>query len=200
MKKTSIAILSLIILMSGCTSNPNGVESTSNSMSDESSVSAPMDNPASEQDEQIENSVTYQHKGISFECSEKYDVTDDGESVVITFEPKKAFATIQTMESMSTVIESMTAEQSLELSHNAYIAGFEEIQSQVDTDISVADIPAKASTFTALAKGINVNIFLISFDLHDINYMIMYTVILSDPPAESHTETFLSIVDSIQLV
>ncbi len=207
MKKKFFGVIGIVAVLSmvGCESNNNAAElsesevtqnSSLTSSSSSSSISV-IQNTSEETSiksdgAKLEDTETKDYKGLKFECSDKWEYTDNDSSATVTFEPQVKFINIvpTDISEMGEMADTWDA-----LAIESAISGFKSVSDREDYTINVAGEERKAMKCVIGDMSTPVKYTVVSISNEEVGYQfsICYgNAETSENPDDSEFEEFLN--------
>lgn len=142
--------------------------------------------------------VKKEFNGISFEYNDTYDLSDDEDTIVITFDPTASITIIGSdTSSFSKELAAIIPDTMLDNMISSMKAAGAKIQSLEKADCDISNITAKCATFVASANGQAVNVGITCFSKNSICYSLIF---VNNATAGNYVEEYVVLLESIEFI
>lgn len=143
-----------------------------------------------------------EYKNISFENNDKYEITEDENTLKITYEQGKAFAIIQPTDAGTLKISSLDDEEVLSLALYMISKMFEEKQAVEEYNLPIDGVTAKAESFIGKLNDNWIRVISVAFRDDDYCYNIYYsyTVAGINENTSTYSDEFITMLESIKFI
>lgn len=192
------------IAASSAAAAPSTAESVSapdaGSASAPASSAAPAESASGEEKEPIPRTIgedgAVVFGGLHFQVDPSFAIQEDDTSLMIVYSEQESFVTITATEGMELEEGSALKGMMPALMIQGYLSVFDKISSQQDSDLTIAGVPAKGTTFVGTMTGTSLNCFVISLEDNAYTYLIAFAEAF---PEESHVSDLQDLLGSMSL-